>query len=76
MIALDYAIAQRILPKMAGNGEAFEQVLRGLLDICRGTGQGSDEKNNRKDSLDLCADILEDMIRRGDQQMKYYQFFA
>lgn len=76
VIALDYAIAQRILPKMAGNGEAFEQVLRGLLDICRGTGQGSDEKNSRKDSLDLCADILEDMIRRGDQQMKYYQFFA
>lgn len=76
MIALDYAIAQRILPKIAGNGEAFEQVLTGLLDICKGKGRDVDAGEGGRDSLDLCAEILEDMIRRGNQQMKYYQFFA
>ncbi len=63
IVALDYAIAQRILPKILGNGEAFESWLRQLQADCR--------KNN----LRMSETIVEDIILRGNQQMKYYQFF-
>lgn len=62
-VALDYAIAQRILPKIVGNGEAFEKWLDELRVFCSGEG------------LNMSAKILRDIIDRGNQQMKYYQFF-
>lgn len=63
VVALDYAIAQRVLPKIMGNGEDFEIWLNDFRDIC----------NNNE--LNLSAKILQDIIVRGNQQMKYYQFF-
>ena len=63
-VALDYAIAQRILPKIVGNGEAFEKWLDELRVFCSGEG------------LNMSAKILRDIIDRGNQQMKYYQFFC
>lgn len=63
-IALDYAVAQRILPKISGNGEAFGKWLEELRDLCR----------NR--SLNHSADIIREILDRGNQQMKYYKFFA
>lgn len=33
-IALDYAVAQRILPKIIGNGEEFEKWLNEFGSLC------------------------------------------
>ena len=64
IVALDYAVAQRILPKIAGNGENFENWLSEFRSLCSGY------------SLNMSAKILKDIIERGNQQMKYYQFFC
>lgn len=63
-IALDYAVAQRILPKIVGNGEEFEKWLKELGSLCSSNG------------LNMSATMLKDIIERGNQQMKYYQFFC
>lgn len=63
-IALDYAIAQRILPKIVGNGEEFEKWLKEFSSLCSSNG------------LNTSATMLKDIIERGNQQMKYYQFFC
>ena len=63
-IALDYAIAQRILPKTGGNGEEFEKWLKEFSSLCSSNG------------LNTSAAIVKDIIERGNQQMKYYQFFC
>ena len=63
VVALDYAIAQKILPKVQGNGEQYRNWLKELLGFC--------ETNY----LTVCSRIIEDIINRGDLQMKYYQFF-
>ena len=63
-IALDYAIAQRILPKIEGNGEEFEKWLKEFSSLCSSNG------------LNTSAAIVKDIIERGNQQMKYYQFFC
>ena len=63
VIALDYAVAQKILPKIQGNGEQYRNWLKELLGFC---------ENNY---LTVCSRIIGDIIDRGDLQMKYYQFF-
>lgn len=63
-IALDYAIAQRILPKIGGKGEEFEKWLKEFSSLCSSNG------------LNTSAAIVKDIIERGNQQMKYYQFFC
>ena len=63
VIALDYAIAQKILPKIQGNGEQYRNWLKELLGFC---------ENNY---LTVCSRIIGEIIDRGDLQMKYYQFF-
>ena len=63
-VALDYAVAQRILPKFVGNGEAFEKWLEDFRSLCSGFG------------LNMSAEILRDIIERGNLQMKYYEFFC
>lgn len=63
-ISLDYAIAQRILPKIGGNGEEFEKWLKEFSSLCSSNG------------LNTSAAIVKDIIERGNQQMKYYQFFC
>lgn len=62
-IALDYAIAQRILPKIVGNGEEFEKWLKEFSSLCSSNG------------LNTSASIVKDIIERGEP-MKYYQFFC
>lgn len=64
IVALDYAIAQKVLPKIQGHGEDFERwldELRGILN---------------KNDLNMSAKIVKDITERGVQQMKYFQFFA
>lgn len=61
--AIDYAIAQRLLPKINGSGEQYEQTLRKLLEMA---------KNSRWiHSEELIAQI----IHRGDHLMGDYSFF-
>lgn len=64
IIALDYAIAQKMLPKISGSGENFEIWLKQLKDFCT--------TNNLLDSSDILTRIMD----RGNRQMKYYQFFS
>lgn len=63
-VAFDYAVSQRILPKIVGNGEAFEKWLEEFRALCSNNG------------LNMCATVLKDIIDRGNQHMKYYQFFG
>lgn len=61
--ALDYAISQRILPKISGSGEDYETFLSSLVNFCS------------EHNLMRSADILTEIINRGNRQMQYYQFF-
>lgn len=63
IIALDYAVVQRLLPKINGSGAVYRKHLDDLHDIC--------EKSN----LTKCAKMLEDIIERGQDAMNYYQYF-
>ncbi|HJJ92871.1 MAG TPA: hypothetical protein O0X64_03535, partial [Methanocorpusculum sp.] len=63
-IALDYAISQRILPKLIGHGEEFEKWLKEFGSLCSSNG------------LNTSAQMIKNIIERGNQQMKYYQFFC
>lgn len=64
IVALDYAIAQRILPHIDGNGEDFGKMLIEVSDICS------------KQNLRLSAEILNDIVQKGYKAMHYYQYFA
>lgn len=64
IVALDYAVAQRILPKIAGSGEEFETWLNDLRALCS------------KYNLNMSAKMLKDIIEQGNQEMKYYRFFG
>ncbi len=64
IIALDYAVAQRLLPKISGSGEEFEKWLEELRALCSGQ------------ELNLCATRIKEILDRGNQQMKYFQFFS
>jgi len=63
IVALDYALAQKVLPKITGSGDGFGKWLEELQSICN-------SKN-----LSTSADIVKDIIDRGNRQMKYYHFF-
>ena len=64
LVALDYAIAQKILPHINGSGEKFGESLKQILGFLN-------EKNLRYSS-----EILAEIIQKGDDMMSYYQFFA
>lgn len=63
IIALDYAVAQKLLPKIQGAGEEFGIWLDGLENICQ------------KDNLLISMQIVEDIQNRGKRNMNYFQFF-
>lgn len=63
LVALDYAVAQKILPKIIGSGEGYEVWLEELRSFCDNKG------------LTYSAELLTSIINRGNRQMKYYQFF-
>ena len=64
IVALDYAVAQKVLPKIMGSGDEYQGLLKELNSFCT---------NN---NLVWTADILTGIISRGDKQLKYYQFFS
>ena len=61
--ALDFAISQKVLPKIIGNGEEYEKWLTKLRDFAK------------KNYLLQSASILNRIIETGNKQMKFYQFF-
>jgi len=63
LIALDFAVAQKILPKFAGSGDEYESWLEEIRDYC-------EAKN-----LNFSASLVASIIERGNRKMKYYQFF-
>lgn len=63
IIALDYAIAQKVLPMINGSGDGYLEWLSGFKALLN--------RNNLRTS----EDILNEIIERGNRQMKYYQFF-
>jgi Chromosome segregation ATPases len=62
-IALDYAVAQKILPKIVGSGKEYKEWLEGLKLICT------------QNDLNKSAELLKVIIAKGDDQMGYYRFF-
>ncbi len=63
-VALDYAIAQKILPKIHGSDEFFRAWLNGLQRFCAAN------------KLPKSAKILQKILVRGDKNLGYYRFFA
>ncbi len=65
VLAADFAIAQKILPKIHGHGPAYcENVLKKL------------EKYFEDNNLLKSHEIMSGIIRRGSENMNYYQFYA
>lgn len=62
--ALDYAVAQKILPMINGYGETYKMFLNNLSKSC--------DKNN----MPISNRIIQDIIKKGESNMQYYQFFA
>ena len=62
--ALDYAIAQRLLPHISGNGSDFGTNLETMSKWCR------------KKNLVQCKDILDGIIMKGHTNMHYYRYFS
>lgn len=63
VVALDYAVAQKVLPKISGQGEQYESWLKDLKEFCNASG------------LSVCEQRLTEIIEDGNAAMKYYHFF-
>lgn len=61
-VALDYAISQKILPCINGNGKQYKEFLYGLMAICK--------ENQLNKSASLVAKILE------KSEHEFYNFFS
>lgn len=64
IVALDYAISQRILPHISGSGEKYRDQLAEIKDFCS-------EKNLR-----MCSEVISEIIQTGEDSMLYFQFFS
>ena len=63
LVALDYAVLQKILPKLQGSGESYEFFLIELKKIFN------------KYDLRMSKEKVEEIINRGEINMGYYTFF-
>ena len=63
IVALDYAVMQKLLPKISGNGKDFETPLKELQKTCSRHG------------LNHSEEIIADIISRGGTNFNYYTFF-
>lgn len=60
-VALDYAISQKILPCISGNGKKYGEFLNGLMSICK------------ENQLNKSAGIISKIIDRSEHE--FYGFF-
>lgn len=63
-VALDYSIAQKVLPIINGYGDRYQLFLDKLLQECD------------QNTMPRCYEILQSILRRGNLNMQYYQFFS
>lgn len=63
IIALDFAVAQKILPKLSGNGADYEKWLIQFRDDCA------------SNKLVQSAALLDQILEWGNRRMKFFQFF-
>lgn len=63
-VALDYAVAQKLLPKINGYGDEYKNFLENL-----------EEEFNSKNMM-KCKNIITSIIKKGANNMQYYQFFS
>ncbi len=63
IIALDYAVAQKVITKISGHGNDYKERLIELNDYCK------------NENLNLTAKQLDRIIDEGDRAMGYYEFF-
>ncbi len=61
-VALDYAIAQKILPCINGNGKKYKEFLNGLMSICK------------ENELNRSASIVSKILNRSEHE--FYSFFS
>lgn len=61
-VALDYAIAQKILPCISGNGKKYGEFLNGLMNICK------------ENQLNKSANIISKIIEKAEHE--FYSFFS
>ena len=63
-VALDYAVAQKILPLINGYGETYSEFLQKLLLECD------------QNTMPRCYELIQAILKKGNLNMQYYQFFA
>ena len=61
---LDYAISQKILPMIDGYGKKYKNLVEDLLNVCDSV------------RMPICNNLLQDIMKKGENNMQYYQFFA
>lgn len=61
--AVDFAVAQRLMPRIDGNGEQYRGLLEDLQSIFEGNG------------LTRSSKLLRSLIDRGESSMGWYRFF-
>lgn len=61
-VALDYAISQKILPCISGNGKKYKEFLNSLMAFCK------------ENQLNKCAGIISKIIERSEHE--FYGFFS
>lgn len=64
IIALDYAVAQRLIPRLSGSSERFRSILEKM------------KKTAQTAHLTLSASLLDEIMEKGDDSMQFYQFFS
>ena len=60
--ALDYAISQKILPCIDGNGKQYKEFLNGLMTICK------------ENQLNKSASIVSRILEKSEHE--FYSFFS
>ena len=61
-VALDYAISQKILPCINGNGKQYKEFLNGLMTICK------------ENQLNKSASIVSKILEKSEHE--FYSFFS
>ncbi len=61
-VALDYAVSQKILPCISGNGKKYGEFLVGLMSICK------------ENQLNRSANIISKILERSEHE--FYGFFS
>ena len=64
IVALDYALSQKVITRINGNGESYLKWLNELKTYC--------ESQNLK----ITSDAIERIIIDGNKSMQYYHFFS